>query len=232
MPSSGIADFFATVAGRNGIRENARDETSEKLNRAALLAAQRLREENQNAYRGKLEAASRAAYGSGNENFADLASIAALADTGTFESATGASSNVSDFLAKQKAMQLMSQGDSAGANSILATIKGAPLPVVKQSGGVMFNPYDPGVAPELTGPGAAMVAARTASAGSRTASADASRARADLTRRTDPNKPRGGKSSTKPASSVKPPLPDAKQAKDGKWYAPDPARPGKWLLVE
>lgn len=34
-----------------------------------------------------------------------------------------------------------------------------------------------------------------------------------------------------PAASP-PPVPDAKQAPDGKWYVPDPGRPGKYLMVQ
>ena len=37
--------------------------------------------------------------------------------------------------------------------------------------------------------------------------------------------------STTQTSTVTPPRPDAKQAPDGKWYIPDPNRPGKYLQV-
>lgn len=228
MPNSGIADFFATVAGRNGIRANARDSEADRLigidtsvarrdkalADAAIAADQRLQRE-------KVAAAARAAYGAGNENLADFTSTSSLAGLGNISQGANASETVSDTLMKIAAQRAMAAGDPRTANSNLAAVSGRPVPVVKEAGGVMFNPYDPGVAPELTGPGAAMVAARTASAGSRTASADASRARADLTRRTDPNRQRGKGSAppSAPASTTKAPYPDGtKLKKNGKVY--------------
>jgi hypothetical protein len=35
-----------------------------------------------------------------------------------------------------------------------------------------------------------------------------------------------------PATWEKPPMPNARKAPDGKWYVPDPQRPGKYQLVQ
>lgn len=78
---------------------------------------------------------------------------------------------------------------------------------------------------------AALEVSRGASANAAQARADATTrladAKVDLTSRTDPNRPRGG-GAAKPKAMPD----DARQGKDGNWYVPDPARPGKYLRVD
>lgn len=86
----------------------------------------------------------------------------------------------------------------------------------------------------------ALALAREASAAAAAARARASDATADLRGRTDPNRARtttSGRTPSPAAAASNPavasedtPPPGARKAPDGKWYVPDPARPGKWLL--
>jgi hypothetical protein len=132
----------------------------------------------------------------------------------------------------------LERGDVAGYNDRLAIATGRERePFSLAAGGKAAFRTDTGEL-ELTPLGEAALRAEAALEVSRGASADASRARADattrqadarvdLTRRTDPNRPRGG-GTAKPKA-----MPDnARQGKDGKYYVPDPARPGKYLRVD
>lgn len=195
---SGVGDFFALV-GRGGkqIRADYRMQLAKKqaetdytngraqkaLAEAAIATDERLQRES-------MAAKTRAVYGAGNEDMADFASGSALSGLGNIEQATGASQKVFEILMQLAARNAAMKGDHRGEYANLAAMYGQPVEHVKISDGMQFDPYDPAVAPALTAPGAAMVAARNAAAGSQNASADASRARADLYRRGG-----GGKSS-------------------------------------
>lgn len=147
-------------------------------------------------------------------------------------------------------LQLLQAGDVDAANDYFAAAQGKPIERTKIVGNTVFDPFAPTT--QETRPtdlGASMIAENVAQAGAASARAGASRAHADLRDRTDPNlrkapapkaAPDSGfpdvniQQSTTPAvmpGSQQLPA-GAKQAPDGKWYVPDPNRPGKWLLVE
>jgi hypothetical protein len=226
----GIADFFYNI-GRGGkqIRADYRGQldlqqaqtdyqtgrAQEALAKAAIAADQRLQRE-------KLAAATRDAYGAGNENLADFTSTSALSGVGNIDQSTGAAQKVSEIIMQLAAKAAAEKGNYREQNANLAAVSGKPVEHVKEVNGERFDPYDPGVKPELTSPGAAMVADRRASAGSHDATAEAARARADLYRK--------GGNARASGSSAKGDPPELKWAREQINNGEDPKRIADYLV--
>lgn len=156
----------------------------------------------------------------GGNRTADLDQLGPVARPGAFE-------------ALQAAIDAATAGNNDEQNRQTALATGKPYePFESAAGGDMI--LHPGTGKyEITDLGSAELLATEARAAASAASGRSADALAAQRNRTTP----GGKRATgadaiaEAAGVAAPPIPGAKQAADGKWYVPDPARAGKWLEV-
>lgn len=201
-----------------------RDKTREEARRARSIAIAReaLPDAVLKAY-GE-EAGPLAAAVLGSNNTVDLDQLGDLAVPGSLQAFQAGAAKLRD-------------GNAAGYNDELAIATGKErTPYTLGAGGKATIREDTGEV-VLTDLGDAALVSENAQALARQASAAAAKGRervADATvrkvDRTDPNARKGGSSNPARADAAMPA--GARKGKDGKFYVPDPDRPGKYLMVE
>lgn len=137
------------------------------------------------------------------------------------------------YEALQAAIDAATAGNTDVQNRQTALAAGKPYePFESAAGGDMI--LNPGTGDyQITDLGRADLVATQARAGASAASGRAADALAGQRNRTTPGGKRAtGADAVAEAAGASAPPPGAKQAADGKFYLPDPARPGKWLLWE